>query len=348
VRLDASTRAEALFVPVAARVAALRPALPGLLPHENAVVGARLARLLEIAGSEAPNDVTWVSFNRDGRATMKRAPIEVAAILRETLFDGKETIIATSATLALNGSFEYFRRRTGMPQAGLFEMVLESPFDFLNQALLCIPDEVAAPGDQGYEENLVDVIERVALELGGRTLVLFTSNDQLNRVSNELRLRLEPRGIDILAQVRGSSRRMLVEQFAARSTTVLCGTSSFWEGVDLPGDMLSCVVIARLPFRPPSDPVMRARGERLRDSFLELALPEAVLRLKQGFGRLIRRSSDRGAVVIFDTRVSTRNYGKHFLDSLPECASFTGPAGEVPAAVAAWVEGRREANTLLR
>ena len=122
---------------------------------------------------------------------------------------------------------------------------------------------------------------------------------------------------------------------------MLCGTNSFWEGLDLPGRSLSCVVIVRLPFSPPSDPVFRARSEHLRDAFLQLALPEAVLRLKQGFGRLIRRATDRGAVVIFDRRVSTKSYGTHFLASLPECSSFVGPAAEVPEAIERWVSDRR-------
>ncbi|HEV3231812.1 MAG TPA: helicase C-terminal domain-containing protein, partial [Candidatus Dormibacteraeota bacterium] len=145
----------------------------------------------------------------------------------------------------------------------------------------------------------------------------------------------------ILAQGRGTgNRRQLAERFAAHPDSVLLGTNSFWEGLDLPGQALSCVVIVRLPFRPPDDPIMRARGERLQDPFLELALPEAVLRLKQGFGRLIRRARDRGAVVILDGRVTSKTYGAHFLESLPECASWTGPAAGLAGAVTGWVEGR--------
>jgi DNA polymerase-3 subunit epsilon/ATP-dependent DNA helicase DinG len=148
-------------------------------------------------------------------------------------------------------------------------------------------------------------------------------------------------GIEVLAQGRGAgSRRALVERFISLPDAVLCGTNSFWEGLDLPENALACVFIAKLPFSPPGDPVFRARSERLSDPFLELALPEAVLRLKQGFGRLIRRATDRGAVVILDRRVSTRAYGKHFLESLPQCSTFTGPVAEMPAAILKWVEDR--------
>jgi Rad3-related DNA helicase len=131
-----------------------------------------------------------------------------------------------------------------------------------------------------------------------------------------------------------------VERFVSLPQAVLCGTNSFWEGLDLPGRKLACVFIARLPFAPPGDPILKARSDRLRDPFLELALPEAVLRLKQGFGRLIRRANDRGAVVILDRRVSTQTYGTHFLESLPQCATYTGPAAAMPGAILEWVEDR--------
>jgi Rad3-related DNA helicase len=257
------------------------------------------------------------------------------------LFTGRDSVVLTSATLALNGSFDYFRSRVGLGESRLNEVVLESPFDFLNQALLALPDDMPAPNESDFEERLVSVITEIAQQLGGRTLVLFTSMEQLGSVANRLRQTLAGSDIEVLAQGGGAgSRNALVERFKSNPEAVLCGTNSFWEGVDLPGRTLSCVVIVRLPFRPPSDPMIRARSERLTDPFLELALPEAVLRLKQGFGRLIRRATDRGAVVILDTRVTGRKYGKQFLESLPECAAFSGPSARLATAIREWIDDR--------
>jgi ATP-dependent DNA helicase DinG len=219
--------------------------------------------------------------------------------------------------------------------------VLPSPFDFLEQALLCLPEDLPTPPEDDFVQHLVAAVAETARRLSGRTLVLFTSMDQLNEASLRLRQELLPDGIEVLAQGRGAgSRRALVERFVSLPEAVLCGTNSFWEGLDLPGKALACVFIARLPFAPPGDPIFRARSEKLKDPFLELALPEAVLRLKQGFGRLIRRATDRGAVVILDRRVSTRTYGAHFLESLPQCATYTGSAADMPAAILEWVEDR--------
>ncbi|MFN2464504.1 MAG: helicase C-terminal domain-containing protein [Candidatus Dormibacteria bacterium] len=306
------------------------------------VVAPRLARLLEMLRPGQRGRVTWFAFGRDGRTAVRAAPVDVAKSLREALFEERDTVVLTSATLTLHGGFDYFRERVGLPASRLVELVLPSPFDFLEQALLCLPDDVPPPGEEGFEAALVDVVAETALRLRGRTLVLFTSTDQLRVVSDRVRDRLAPEGIEVLAQGRGAgSKRALTERFASLPEAVLCGTNSFWEGLDLPGKSLSCVVIVRLPFAPPGDPVFRARSEGLRDSFLQLALPEAVLRLKQGFGRLIRRATDRGAVVIFDRRVTSRSYGQHFLASLPECSSFSGPAAEVPDAIERWLNGRR-------
>jgi len=312
---------------------------------EAAVVGTRLGRVLDIlVGRDGDGDndaIRWVSFNREARAALKRAPLEVAPVLREALFEGRDSVVLTSATLAIGASFDYFRSRVGLPPSRLSELVLDSPFDFLRQALLCLPNDMTAPPDAGFEAQLTDIVESVTRSLEGHTLVLFTSSEQLAAVSDNLRGRLAPDGIEVLAQGRGAgTRRSLSERFAANPEAVLCGTNSFWEGVDLPATALRCVVIVRLPFRSPADPIVRARSALLRDPFVELALPEAVLRLKQGFGRLIRRSTDRGAVVILDSRVTSREYGKHFIAALPRCATFAGPSAEIPRAIQEWIGDR--------
>jgi Rad3-related DNA helicase len=340
--LDASSWGQDWMLAVVAAADVTRQAVRALPTPQAAVVAPRLATMLEMLTPGREGRVVWFSFGRDGRTSMRSAPVDVAAALNEAIFRDRDSVVLTGATLTLEGGFDYFRERIGLPASRLVELVLPSPFDFLEQALLCLPDDVPSPGDPGFEDALVDVISGAALRLRGRTLVLFTSTEQLHSVSSRVRERLSAEGIEVLAQGRGSgSRRNLTERFASLPEAILCGTNSFWEGLDLPGNSLSCVVIVRLPFAPPSDPVFRARSEHLRDSFLQLALPEAVLRLKQGFGRLIRRATDRGAVVIFDRRVSTRSYGKYFLASLPQCSSFTGPAGEIPEAIERWVTDRR-------
>jgi DNA polymerase III epsilon subunit family exonuclease len=340
-RLDAEGLGSPGMSGLAGAVDGVRSAMRDLPVSTAAMVKPRMLRLVELASQPDPEQVTWASFGRYGRVALKRAPLSVGPLLAEAIFDDRDSIILTSATLSLNGSFEYFRSRVGLSASRLNELVLPSPFDFLQQALLCLPDDLPAPPEDDFVEHLVAVVADTARRLSGRTLVLFTSMEQLTDAATRLRADLGPDGIEVLAQGRGAgSRRALVERFVSLPEAVLCGTNSFWEGLDLPGRALACVFIARLPFVPPGDPIFRARSERLQDPFLELALPEAVLRLKQGFGRLIRRATDRGAVVILDRRVSTRTYGGHFLESLPQCATYTGPAAEMPDAILEWVEDR--------
>ena len=340
-RLDEESLRSPAMSGARAAVTELSAALRGLPVNMQAIVEPRMRRLVELVSHPDPEQVSWAGFGRDGRTALKRAPLSVSGVLAEAIFDDRDSIILTSSTLSLNGSFEYFRSRVGLSPSRLNELVLPSPFDFLNQALLCLPDDLPAPPEEGFLDEVVEVVAETARRLAGRTLVLFTSTEQLIEASARLSAALAGDEIEVLAQGRGAgSRRALVERFVSLPQAVLCGTNSFWEGLDLPGRKLACVFIARLPFAPPGDPVLRARSDRLRDPFLELALPEAVLRLKQGFGRLIRRATDRGAVVILDRRVSTRTYGTHFLESLPQCATFAGPAAELPGAILEWVEDR--------
>src|SRR5438445_865024 len=227
---------------------------------EEAVAGPTLDRLLAIlstgivapatddAGSReqerASETVSWVSYGREGRLTLRRAPLVVAPLLRETLFDECESVVLTSATLAVAGSFDYLCERVGLPRARLEELVLPSPFDFLRQAVLCLPADMPEPSDPSFEESLVDVAAQTAIALSGRTLVLFTNSVQLQACAELLRQRLRDEGIKVLAQGKGgSSRRALADRFRADAQAVLLGTNSFWEGVDIPGSALSCVVI---------------------------------------------------------------------------------------------------------
>jgi DNA polymerase-3 subunit epsilon/ATP-dependent DNA helicase DinG len=167
--------------------------------------------------------------------------------------------------------------------------------------------------------------------------VLFTSHQQLRDVADRLRVRTSRGDLTVLAQNVDGTRRQLLAQFQDDPRSILLGSSSFWEGIDVPGDALSCVVIVRLPFRVPSDPLQLARSATLADPFGQLALPEAVLRLKQGFGRLIRRQSDRGAVVLMDHRIANRTYGTAFLDALPRAAVHLGQCAEMAPAITQWL-----------
>ena len=193
------------------------------------------------------------------------------------------------------------------------------------------------PESPDFEHVVEDLIGGVARRLGGRTLALFTSHQQLREVYTGLKHRSDLDEVLILGQGIDGQRRQILRAFEESEHPLLLGTASFWEGIDVPGEHLSCVVIVRLPFPVPTEPVFAARAERMRDPFLQYALPLAALRLKQGFGRLIRRSSDRGAVVILDARILGRDYGRAFLEALPPASRYQGPLERVGERVEAWV-----------
>jgi CRISPR type IV-associated DEAD/DEAH-box helicase Csf4 len=263
--------------------------------------------------------------------------------LQEGAFAGKTTVIFTSASLAVAESFDYFKRGVGLSDLSTHEMVLASPFDYLSQALLCLPTDLRELTDPAFLDQVTTIVADVAESIQGRTLVLFTAHQQLRDVADRLRTRLSHSNLRVLAQNLDGTRRQLLTEFQEDARTVLLGTSSFWEGIDVPGDALSCVVIVRLPFKVPSDPLQLARSARLADPFGQLALPEAVLRLKQGFGRLIRRRSDRGAVVLLDHRIANRAYGRAFLDALPRAAVSMGASEDIAPAIAQWLNLPRPA-----
>lgn len=281
-----------------------------------------------------------VARGRVGRGTglvtrLCTAPLDVARELKEAVYDRFRTVVMTSATLAVGDSFTYFRRRVGLDlaEAGRgTELLLASPFDFARQALVAVPADLPEPGRAGYPEAVRDLVERAVLLAGGRTFVLFTAYSLLRRVHGELAPILAARGLPVLRQGEDSRHRLL-KSFAADPATTLFATDSFWEGVDVPGRSLEQVIITRLPFKVPTEPVLEARAEAIEqaggDPFLEYTVPQAVIRFKQGFGRLIRHRGDRGVVLILDTRVVKKGYGRLFLRSLPPAKLVTGPASRV-------------------
>ena len=285
-----------------------------------------------------PNRVYWFTLlARTENLVLRAAPINVGSLLRDQVYAGRRSTVFTSATLAVGGSFEYFKSRAGLG-AEIEELILASPFDFFHQALVCLPTDFPLPEHEAFDRQVEDVIASIARRVGGRTLVLFTSHRQLRDVHTALKHRTDLDDVLILGQGVDGQRRQVLKAFEEAERPLLLGTASFWEGIDVPGERLSCVIMVRLPFPVPTEPVYAARAELVRDGFLMLALPQAALRLKQGFGRLIRRTTDRGAVVILDNRILGRDYGKAFLDVLPPASRFVGPASEIAPRVGEWLE----------
>jgi Rad3-related DNA helicase/DNA polymerase III epsilon subunit-like protein len=284
-----------------------------------------------------PNRVYWFTLlARTENLVLRAAPINVGSLLHDRVYAERRSTVFTSATLAVGGTFDYFRSRVGLGSE-IEELILPSPFDFLHQALVCLPTDFPPPEHEMFDQQVEEVIASVARRVGGRTLVLFTSHRQLRDVHAALKHRVDLDEVLILGQGIDGQRRQVLKSFEEAERPLLLGTASFWEGIDVPGERLSCVIMVRLPFPVPTEPVYAARAEQVRDAFSQLALPQAALRLKQGFGRLIRRSTDRGAVVILDNRILGRDYGKAFLDVLPPASRFVGPAAEISDRVGDWL-----------
>lgn len=299
----------------------------------------RLAEDLEaILGAEEPEDVHWIEGGRSG-IKLRSAPVEVGPVLQRVLFDQLAGVVATSATLTVAGRSDYLVERLGLEECRqdgrLIEEVIDSPFDYRSQSVLAVVEDLPEPGTRDFAEAVAGTLERLIPEVTGGTLVLFTSYQMLDEVAGALEGRLAP---DRLVMRQGEvPRSQILDRLRSTPGSVCLATASFWEGVDLPGAALELVVIARLPFAVPAEPVVAARIERLRrqgrDAFEAYQLPEMVLRLKQGFGRLIRHRTDRGAVVILDGRLTRRRYGQTVLDSLPPAALVRGSRDQVVEAV---------------
>ncbi len=284
--------------------------------------------------SPTKDDVSWLVIG-EGDVRINLAPLDVAPLLQEELFEGRESVLATSATLQTGRAFDFSLRRLGMPEAET--LVVPSPFDYQQAVLTLVVDDLPEPGMPGYEFALHEVLADAALAADGRTLSLFTSHAALRAAAEELREDLAPRNVRVLAQRVDGSPARLLRMLQEQPNSMILGTAAFWEGVDVPGDALSQIVIARLPFPVPTDPVYSGRAEQFEDPFGEFALPQSVLRFRQGFGRLIRRTTDRGVFIIADSRVARRDYGAAFLAGLPDTELRYLKADEVGPAVADWL-----------
>jgi ATP-dependent DNA helicase DinG len=284
------------------------------------------------------NFVYWLEAQNNYPFTCNAVPLHVGTLVREHLFDKKRAVVLTSATLRVEGSFDYMKERLGAQKAE--DLAVGSPFDYPSVALLYVVTDVPEPRNPGHQQILDQTLLDLFRATKGRALALFTSYVQLKATAQAITGKLAQEGITVYAQGSGSSRAQLLDNFKRAEKAVLLGTRSFWEGVDVPGEALSCLVITKLPFDVPNDPVIAARSEGYEDPFNEYMVPEAILRFTQGFGRLIRTATDQGIAVVMDQRVLTKRYGRRFIDSLPDPLVRQGTRTQLPEIAARWLDGK--------
>lgn len=273
--------------------------------------------------AEKQNYVFWLE-NRGRKnilVSQQNAPLNISDLLFDSLWQKMHNLILTSATLTVNNSFNYIKENLGLPNSE--QLKVESPFDYNSQAMVVIPDDIPSPGEKNFSKVISENLSLILNSYGGKTMVLFTSYKMLNYCLRQVEKDLNNNKVKILPQGR-FPRHQIIKEFKEKENRVIFGTVSFWEGVDIRGDDLKYLFMMKLPFPVPSEPIAAARSEKLekegKNPFFNYSLPRAVIRFKQGFGRLIRSRSDKGMVVIFDNRIAKKSYGNVFLNSLPsEC-----------------------------
>ncbi|MCD7033396.1 ATP-dependent DNA helicase DinG [Metabacillus sp. GX 13764] len=296
--------------------------------------------LAELFFMKSEEHVRWIEIEAKGAknaVSVYSEPLSVSELLADQFFHGKNSVILTSATMSVEGSFKFIIGRLGLKDFYPSELLIPSPYDYKSQTALLVPADLPSIQETGSEEYAAASAKAIALlvkNTPGKMLVLFTSYDLLRKTYHELK---EIEGLEdyiIMGQGTGSgSRTKIAKSFRQFEKAILLGTSSFWEGIDFPGNELTSLVIVRLPFSPPDDPIVSAKCEKLvregKNAFYEYSLPEAVIRFRQGFGRLIRSENDRGLVYVFDKRLTETKYGVYFLQSIPELQIVQKPLAEL-------------------
>ena len=323
-----------IYVPLEALRESLKSLEAGLQSEEDRVDAAAAAErcfefnntLSAILNQNFNGYVYWIEIakrKRFPRVSLRGVPIHVGNELQEQVFSKLDRIIMTSATLTTSKKFEFIKERLGFQPNE--ELLLDTPFDYPNQALLYVPSDLPEPGDINapYVEEISKRCRELVLASGGKTFILFTSYSLLNQVYEKL----DEFGLPFPLIRQGEvPTNLMIEKFKEKPS-IIFGTNSFWQGVDIPGDALQSVIITKLPFDVPKEPLTEARIEELRrqhiDPFSHYQIPRAIIQLKQGFGRLIRKKTDRGVVSLLDSRISRRGYGKQFIVSLPPCPVVT-------------------------
>ena len=294
------------------------------------------------------NDVKWIEIDfrsQQNVTTFYAQPAFVAASLKERFFTIKKGIVLTSATLTVNHSFDYMLNEIGLDKDTTLAMSITSPFDYKNQVQLLIPEDLPEVNATSLDDYVIAITEHIitiAEATKGRMLILFTAHDMLKKTYELIKESGFLNDYAMIAQgITSGSRSRLTRNFQRYDKAILLGTSSFWEGVDIPGEDLSCLVIVRLPFSPPDEPLSEAKCQVIKqkggNAFMEYSLPEAVLRFKQGFGRLIRTEKDRGIMMVFDKRIITTKYGKAFLQSIPPVPMKKGNIDELVEIIYKWL-----------
>ena len=293
--------------------------------------------LASVFGRHDEAQIQWLDVLRRS-VTVHSTPLSVGPILSDRLFAEKESVVLTSATLAADASFDFLRERVGFPEES-DELLVDSPFNYKRNTLIMVPEDLPDPRRAAdHNKGTAQVILNMAKELDGHLMALFTSHAALRDTSYQVRSLLRAEGITVLAQGVDGTPRQLTARLRSNPRSVLLGTASFWEGVDMDSGILRGLLLCRLPFPVPSDPIVKARSNLCNNPFNDFQVPTAVLRFRQGFGRLIRNKMDRGVVVILDRRIQTANYGDRFLNSLPTCSFERSTLATVGQQAARWLQ----------
>lgn len=295
------------------------------------------AQLGHMIMDPSPSLIYWLEIQPNSdHLSLHAAPLHVGPLVEEHLLHKKESVVLTSATLRTSGTFDFLRERLHAWDAR--ELAVGSPFDYERSTLFYVADDIPEPGERGYQRMVAQAMAELFKATKGRALALFTSYRQLRATLSAIEAPLAQVGITVQAQGEGISRAQLLDDFRTGDRRVLLGTRSFWEGVDVPGEALSCLAIAKLPFSVPTDPIFAARAETFQQPFRDYTVPETILRFLQGFGRLIRTRTDRGVVAVFDKRLLTKSYGPFFMESLPNPTIRRGSIIQLPKAAAEWLD----------